>query len=227
MIPELQGDMRKRRPANDGQYDYYANDNDNDNHQGNVDNGIEDDEYIYVRLRKSELLLDNGSSPGASLSLRQPSHTTRDNSNVDTLPDVMTNTVRPETLHRESIPRPRRSATERWHGDPAVDLTPALHDLGCGFGPLPMHRPTSSPSSRQQQSHSPIIDASSDASNSLVVSNSSDVLPQRDLAVTQSRRTNATTTATVRRIQTRESNHKEEEEAHTTTKDNTIGTGQQ
>ena len=106
MIPELQRDMRKRRPTNDGQYDYYANDSDNDNHQGNVDNEKKDDEYIYVRLRKSELLWDNGSSPGASSSLRQSPHTT-----LDTLPDVMTNTVRPETLHRQSIQRPRRSAT--------------------------------------------------------------------------------------------------------------------
>ena len=38
MTPELQRDMRKGPPTNDGQYDYYANGNDNDNHQGNVDN---------------------------------------------------------------------------------------------------------------------------------------------------------------------------------------------
>ena len=170
MISESHRDLWENRPANDRQYHYYSNNNDDDNnHEGNVD--AKDDDYIYVRLRKSDLPWDSGPSPVSSSSWRQ-THTAQGNSKVDDF-QALLKTARPDTLHQESIQRPRTLA---WR-DPAVDLTPALHDLGCGFGPLP----TSSPY-RQQQAHAS-INVSSVASNSLA--SSSDV--ERDLSELRSR----------------------------------------
>jgi hypothetical protein len=109
------------------------------NHRGgdddNGDDDDDDDDFVYVRLRKSDLLL---TKPVQSVSLSRRIDATYDQTSDRKEFQSVAKPARLGTVHRDRMQRfiapSSFSARQR---DPEVDLAPVLHDLGCGFGPLP------------------------------------------------------------------------------------------